>query len=118
MDPQETLQRYSNSLKHVCSYIFISLLLVLLLNVAPFKLNESKKGISTCLVICILAFALYIIFDSTYPIVTTLKSNIFDKKWNNMKLSLSYNIILAIFVVILIIVLLTQLSSNNISDRL
>lgn len=117
MDPQETLQRYSNSLKHVCSYIFISLFLVLLLNVTPLKLNQFKKGVSTTLVICILAFALYTIFDTSYPIVTTLRSNIFDKKWNNMKVSLSYNIVLAVFIVILIIILLTQLSSNNISDR-
>jgi len=108
MDPKETLQRYSNSLKHTCSYIFISLFLALLLNVSPFKLSEFKKGISTFLVICILSFALYTIYDSSYPIVTSLRSNIFDKKWNNLKLSLSYNAILAVFIFILIILLITQ----------
>lgn len=108
MDPKETLQRYSNSLKNVCSYIFISLFLVLLLNVSPFKLNEFKKRISTFLVISILSFALYTIYDSSYPIVTSLKSNIFNQKWNNLKLSLSYNVILALFIFILIILLITQ----------
>lgn len=108
MDPKETLQRYSNSLKHVCSYIFISLFLVLVLNVTPFKLGEFKKGLSTFLVVCILSLALYTIYDSSYPIITSLRSEIFDKKWNNLKLSLSYNAVLAVFIFILIILLITQ----------
>lgn len=108
MDPKETLQRYSNSLKHVCSYIFISLFLVLVLNVSPFKLGEFKKGLSTFLVVCILSLALYTIYDSSYPIITSLRSEIFDKKWNNLKLSLSYNAVLAVFIFILIILLITQ----------
>ena len=102
MDPSKTLHDYSNSLNDICSYVIISLVLSLVLNVTPYSPGWKTTLGGNLIIIGILGYVVYVIIDSSYPIINKLNRSLFDVKWNNVKLSILYNAFLLVFILILI----------------
>lgn len=111
MDPSTVLRNYSNSLKDTTGFICIILVLALFFNIPFFFTNERKsiRKVTNVILISLIFYILYNIYNVSHPIVFSLKSELFDSRWNSVKLSLIYNLVLSLFLIILIFSIISSL---------
>ena len=82
MDPSRVLRNYSNSLKDTTSLICIILFLALFFNIPFFFTNKKKfiRKITNVFLVGLIFYILYGIYNSSYPIMFSLKSQLFNSK--------------------------------------
>jgi len=102
MVQSNTILDYTETTKQSCSFLILGIasisIYLLIQNSIPYFVNIlSKFGI-----ICILLYAVYIIFNGTYPICNEYKMTIFDTKHIYLQRTIIQNMLLstAIFALI------------------
>ena len=93
---------YSKSINASYNYFIVSIILVIAYTLLLKKMSPYLSNIFKYIIISILLYTVYLLILSSYKHISSLKKNIFQNKYTNLRNSILYNSIFCIFIIVLI----------------
>ena len=93
---------YSKSINASYNYFIVSIILVIAYTLLSKKMSPYLSNIFKYVIISFLLYTVYLLLSSSYKHISSLKKNIFQNKYNNLRNSILYNSIFCFFIIILI----------------
>ena len=93
---------YSKSVNTSYNYFIVSVVFIIMYALLSKKMPLFLSFIFKYITIAFLLYSVYLLFTTNYNYLYTLKKNIFQNKYNNLRNSILYNSIFIFFIVVLI----------------
>ena len=93
---------YSKSINASYNYFIVSIILVIAYTLLSKKVPYYLSTVFKYIVVSFLLYTIYLLFSLNYKYISSLKKNIFQNKYNNLRNSIIYNSIFSLFIIILV----------------
>lgn len=93
---------YSKSINTSYNYFIVSIILVIAYILLSKNISPYLSNIFKFTIIAFLLYTVYLLISLNFKHISSLKQNIFQNKYNNLRNSILYNIIFCFFIIVLI----------------